>query len=152
MILIISCLLLNLALIGVFPSRIYIPLPTSLEVLFARAAVQLRVCLPSQACCALHPDFMKRAGSLSTSNSCSIRPCNDNNLSQAPVRTRRRATRTIKMRWCAIPVNFVTAPPAAVLLLLATGVLRGSDVREGIVGTGGVQPISIMALFLSLVC
>lgn len=49
------------------------------------------------------------------------------------------------------PIDFVTAPPSVVLLLLAMGVLSSEDVRSGIAGTGGVHPLSIMALFLSLV-
>ena len=53
--------------------------------------------------------------------------------------------------WIHIPVDFVTVPPTIVLLLLAMGVLSPSDMRSGIAGSGGVHPISIMALFLSLV-
>ena len=37
------------------------------------------------------------------------------------------------------------------MLLLATGVLHGREVRDGIAGTSGVEPLDIMALFISLV-
>ena len=53
--------------------------------------------------------------------------------------------------WHRLPIDFVTLPPAVVLLLLAMGVLRPEDIRTGITGSGGVRPLDIMALFLSLV-
>ncbi|OJT07874.1 hypothetical protein TRAPUB_1224 [Trametes pubescens] len=49
-----------------------------------------------------------------------------------------------------IPLNFITIPLASVLLLLATRVFNSQTVRDGIVGTGGVSPLNIMALFISL--
>ena len=49
------------------------------------------------------------------------------------------------------PVDFKTIPVFAVLLLLATRCIDRHDLRLGIIGDGGVQPPSIMALFLSLV-
>ena len=48
-------------------------------------------------------------------------------------------------------VDFTTVPLFAVLLLLATKCIDGGDLRRGIVGEGGVRPLSIMALFISLV-
>jgi hypothetical protein len=39
----------------------------------------------------------------------------------------------------------------AVLLLLATKAINGTVLRHGILGTDGIQPINIMALFISLV-
>ena len=39
----------------------------------------------------------------------------------------------------------------AVLLLLATKAINGAVLRHGILGTDGIQPINIMALFISLV-
>jgi hypothetical protein len=39
----------------------------------------------------------------------------------------------------------------AVLLLLATRAINSSVLRRGILGADGVQPINIMALFISLV-
>lgn len=50
-----------------------------------------------------------------------------------------------------ISLNFITVPLASVLLLLATKVFNSQTVRDGIVGTGGVSPLNIMALFISLV-
>jgi len=49
-------------------------------------------------------------------------------------------------------VDLTTVPLFAVLLLLATKCIDGHDLRRGIVGDGGVKPLSIMALFISLVC
>lgn len=46
--------------------------------------------------------------------------------------------------------DFTTVPLFAVLLLLATKCIDGHDLRIGIVGEGGVKPLSIMALFISL--
>ena len=50
-----------------------------------------------------------------------------------------------------ISVDSTTVPLFAVLLLLATKCIDGHDLRRGIVGDGGVKPLSIMALFISLV-
>ena len=49
------------------------------------------------------------------------------------------------------PVDFTTAPLFSVLLLLAAKCIDGHDLRTGIVGDDGVKPLSIMALFTSLV-
>ncbi|KAH9856734.1 hypothetical protein C2E23DRAFT_900749 [Lenzites betulinus] len=49
-----------------------------------------------------------------------------------------------------IPLNFITVPLISVLLLLAVGVFDKGTVHDGIVGTGGVSPLNIMALFISL--
>ncbi|THH03904.1 hypothetical protein EW145_g5915 [Phellinidium pouzarii] len=108
-------------IVGVFPSSVKVPLPASVSSITARIAVYIRVCFPSQTCCSLHPTYCK---------------------------TSRKPDQLF--HWHRVPLNFQTAPPIAVLLLLATRVLSGSDVRQGIVGTNGVKPISIMALFLSL--
>ena len=48
-------------------------------------------------------------------------------------------------------LNFITVPLISVLLLLATGAIDRSVVRDGVVGANGVQPLDIMALFISLV-
>ena len=48
-------------------------------------------------------------------------------------------------------LDFTTVPLFAVLLLLATKCIDGNDLRRGIVGDGGAKPLSIMALFISLV-
>ncbi|KAI1788320.1 hypothetical protein LXA43DRAFT_1159931 [Ganoderma leucocontextum] len=49
-----------------------------------------------------------------------------------------------------IHLNFITVPLVSVLLLLATGVFDGQTLRDGILGTAGIQPLNIMALFISL--
>jgi hypothetical protein len=56
-----------------------------------------------------------------------------------------------KVVWTRVRIDFRVAPIAAVLLLLATTAINGSVVRDGIVGTDGVHPLDIMALFISLV-
>ena len=48
-------------------------------------------------------------------------------------------------------VNVLSAPMIAVLLLLATRAINGTVLRHGILGADGIQPINIMALFISLV-
>ncbi|QRV96617.1 citrate transporter [Ceratobasidium sp. AG-Ba] len=48
------------------------------------------------------------------------------------------------------PVNFVSAPVFGVFFLWATQCIGGQIVRNGIVGTGGIKPLDIMALFISL--
>ena len=50
-----------------------------------------------------------------------------------------------------VHLNFVTVPLISVLLLLAAGVFDGKTIRDGVVGTDGIKPINIMALFISLV-
>ncbi|KAG8800228.1 hypothetical protein FRC16_003366 [Serendipita sp. 398] len=49
-----------------------------------------------------------------------------------------------------IPLDFRTAPFIAVLLLLASECIHGAEVRKGIVGSDGVEPLNVMALFISL--
>lgn len=49
-------------------------------------------------------------------------------------------------------LNFITVPLLSVLILLATGAINGTVIRDGIVGANGVKPLDIMALFISLVC
>jgi hypothetical protein len=51
-----------------------------------------------------------------------------------------------------IPVNFLSGPMVSVLLLLAVNAIDGAVLKHGIIGADGVQPINIMALFISLVC
>ena len=46
-------------------------------------------------------------------------------------------------------IDSTTVPLFAVLLLLATKGIDGHDLLLGIVGDGGVKPLSIMALVLS---
>lgn len=53
--------------------------------------------------------------------------------------------------WIKFPLNFQTTPVAAVIFLLATKTASGNDVRHGVVGDNGIQPLNIMALFISLV-
>lgn len=48
-------------------------------------------------------------------------------------------------------INYLSMPMIAVLLLLATKAINGTVLRHGILGTDGIQPINIMALFISLV-
>ncbi|KAH9067731.1 hypothetical protein EDB87DRAFT_1585005 [Lactarius vividus] len=47
-------------------------------------------------------------------------------------------------------VNHLSVPTIAVLLLLATKAIDGTVLRHGILGADGIQPINIMALFISL--
>ena len=50
-----------------------------------------------------------------------------------------------------VRLNFITVPLLSVLVLLSAGAFDGRTLRDGIVGTRGIQPLNIMALFLSLV-
>ncbi|TFY55949.1 hypothetical protein EVJ58_g7927 [Rhodofomes roseus] len=54
------------------------------------------------------------------------------------------------VRKTTLHLNFITVPLISVLILLATGAIDGTVVRDGIVGANGVQPLDIMALFISL--
>jgi len=49
-----------------------------------------------------------------------------------------------------LPINFITGPIISVLCLLAASSIDGAVLRRGILGADGVQPISIMMLFISL--
>lgn len=49
-----------------------------------------------------------------------------------------------------LPLDFHTAPVVAVLILLAAQCIHGEEVRKGIVGSDGVEPLNVMALFISL--
>ena len=48
-------------------------------------------------------------------------------------------------------MNFLTGPVLAVVLLLATGAINGMVLRHGILGANGIEPLSVMGLFISLV-
>lgn len=48
-------------------------------------------------------------------------------------------------------IGHKNAPVIAVLLLLASTSINGSVVHDGILGVDGVNPLDIMALFISLV-
>ena len=48
-------------------------------------------------------------------------------------------------------MNYLTGPMTSVLLLLAVKAINGAVLKHGIVGADGIEPISIMALFISLV-
>jgi hypothetical protein len=50
-----------------------------------------------------------------------------------------------------IPLNYVTAPVVAVFILLAAGCIHGEQVKSGIAGSDGVEPLNVMALFICLV-
>ncbi|VDB99832.1 unnamed protein product [Peniophora sp. CBMAI 1063] len=49
-----------------------------------------------------------------------------------------------------LPINFVTAPLIAVLLLLAIGTIGRQEVHDGTLGADNIVPIDIMAFFLGL--
>ena len=55
------------------------------------------------------------------------------------------------LRRPSVSVNFLTGPMFSVLLLLAVKAINGAMLKHGIIGADGVKPISIMALFISLV-
>ena len=55
------------------------------------------------------------------------------------------------LRRAYLPVNSLSGPLLVVLLLLATRAINGVVLRYGILGANGVQPLNIMALFISLV-
>ena len=59
------------------------------------------------------------------------------------------ASQTLKRRY--IHLNVITVPLVSVLILLAAGVFDGQTLRDGVLGTAGIQPLNIMALFISLV-
>lgn len=50
-----------------------------------------------------------------------------------------------------IHLDYITVPLIGVLVLLATRAIDGVVLRKGILGADGVEPINIMALFISLV-
>jgi hypothetical protein len=50
-----------------------------------------------------------------------------------------------------LSVNFLSGPMVFVLLLLAVKAINGAVLKLGIIGADGIQPINIMALFISLV-
>ncbi|EJD04337.1 uncharacterized protein FOMMEDRAFT_122033 [Fomitiporia mediterranea MF3/22] len=113
-------------LVGVFPIKVPIPYPARALCFVERLASRLRICNPSHSCCHPHPTFEKGAVAA---------PRHQNSI-----------------LWHKFTIGFQTAPLTAVLFLLATGVLHGVDVRIGIIGSGGggVVPLDIMALFISL--
>lgn len=122
-----------------FPFHIPIPLPHAVGTLITHLLVALRVRPP--------PNVNTTATDLQNTH------IKKDGVNQENVQSTQgqEIARPRRAYWIRIPVDFVTVPPTIVLLLLAMGVLSPSDMRSGIVGSGGVHPISIMALFLSLV-
>ena len=59
-----------------------------------------------------------------------------------------RASEPLRKQY--VSVNFLTGPMISVLLLLAVKAINGAVLKHGIIGADGVEPISIMALFVSL--
>ncbi|KAJ5811043.1 hypothetical protein N7447_010559 [Penicillium robsamsonii] len=53
----------------------------------------------------------------------------------------------VKLRF---PLNFITAPLIADLFLLAISAIGRTEVHDGIVGAGNINPIDIMVFFLTL--
>ncbi|KAH7876372.1 uncharacterized protein C8R40DRAFT_1042736 [Lentinula edodes] len=49
-----------------------------------------------------------------------------------------------------IPINLTTTPPAIIAILWASQCLGSTQIRDGIVGTGGIKPYNILILFMSL--
>jgi len=49
-----------------------------------------------------------------------------------------------------VPINLTTAPILAIAILWASQCLGPSQIRNGIVGTGGIKPYNILILFCSL--
>ncbi|KAI8340922.1 citrate transporter-domain-containing protein [Chlamydoabsidia padenii] len=56
---------------------------------------------------------------------------------------------TTRKRW-HIYLNLATAPPLAVLILLISGATNMTVIKNGLVGSLGIQPYSILILFYSL--
>ena len=50
-----------------------------------------------------------------------------------------------------VSVNYFSGPMISVLFLLAVKAINGAVLKRGIIGADGVEPLSIMALFISLV-
>jgi hypothetical protein len=61
----------------------------------------------------------------------------------------RRTSEPLRRQY--VSVNFLSGPMISVLLLLAVKAINGTVLKRGIIGADGVEPISIMALFISLV-
>lgn len=51
---------------------------------------------------------------------------------------------------CKFPMNFVTTPLIANLLLLATTAIGRQEVHDGIIGANNIAPYDIMLFFISL--
>lgn len=58
--------------------------------------------------------------------------------------------RDSRRRWF-IPINYVSGPVSGVLLLWAAQCIGWSVIRDGVIGSDGIKPLDIMALFISLV-
>ncbi len=53
-------------------------------------------------------------------------------------------------KMASFAIGLGLAPPLAVLILLVTNVINGETLRKGIIGADGIEPLNIMALFISL--
>lgn len=118
-----------IAIVCAFSVTIPFPLPKCVRNLVSRLLVRMRI---------------RHAHTDSTVE-------NNANVSKVNTDTALQERRTSRLHWHRLPIDFVTLPPVIVLLLLAIGVLSPADMRTGITGSGGVHPISIMSLFISLV-
>ncbi|EJF57157.1 hypothetical protein DICSQDRAFT_157516 [Dichomitus squalens LYAD-421 SS1] len=69
-------------------------------------------------------------------------------LLHGQIGVRDRATESTSRRY--FHLNYISVPLISVLALLGSGVFDRQTIRDGVVGTGGIRPLNIMALFVSL--
>ncbi|EMC93804.1 hypothetical protein BAUCODRAFT_124558 [Baudoinia panamericana UAMH 10762] len=76
--------------------------------------------------------------------------------SKQPSKVIREGSATVRrgpgalLLWYRLPVNFITGPLLAVLLLLATKSIGRVEVHDGTIGANNIMPLEVLAFFITL--
>lgn len=72
------------------------------------------------------------------------------NSTNDPIRAAPSSLPTLKKKRSFLTINHVSIPLIGVLFLLITRSIDGQQIKDGIIGTSGIEPLDILALFISL--
>ncbi|KAF8309014.1 hypothetical protein DL93DRAFT_1795316 [Clavulina sp. PMI_390] len=148
--------------IVVFPFRLSLPLPIALVDAALALLSKFRILVPRWTCG--KPSCICKLPSSSSVESLSATEVDDatinSDLDERTIGTMENRTNNLTERvttpsppkWTRLkfPINFATAPVIAVLFLLVSTAIHRKEVRDGILGSDGIVPISVMAFFFAL--
>ncbi|BGP17617.1 hypothetical protein JCM10213_001268 [Rhodosporidiobolus nylandii] len=140
-------LVVYFVVMGLVVRGVRIPIPRLLSAPLLKLAVKLRLLDPPTTPTPRTPSPSPPSASEAPSPKLSADPVQSQN-SQLDVPPPREPP--VWDKRLHIPLDLRTAPVAGCIFLLATTVIDGSVVRNGIVGEHGVRPYDVLVLFISL--